>query len=310
MHQRLSPTTILLLTIPPLMWASNAVVGRMVNQIVPPVLLNCLRWALVFVLLLPVAHRVLRPGSGMWSQWRRYLMLGLLSVGCYNALQYLALQTSTPINVTLVGSSMPVWLLALGALFFGVPVSMRQIAGAVLSIVGVLVVLCRGDLQLLQGVRLVPGDLYMLLATVAWSVYSWMLTQPKDPAHIRSDWAAFLMAQVVFGMFWAGAFAAGEQVLLDPPPTDWGWAVAATLLYVAVGPSLLAYQCWNAALRRVGPNMAGFFANLTPLFAALLSAAFLGEAPHAYHALAFALIVGGIMVSSRRGETRAVASES
>jgi len=111
-------------------------------------------------------------------------------------------------------------------------------------------------------------------------------------------------------MFWASAFAVGEQVLLDPSATDWGWTVVAALVYVAVGPSLLAYQCWNAALRRVGPNMAGFFANLTPLFAALLSAAFLGEAPHAYHALAFALIVGGIMVSSRRGETRAVASES
>lgn len=36
--------------------------------------------------------------------WRRYgLLLGLLGIGVYNALQYLALQTSTPINVTLVG---------------------------------------------------------------------------------------------------------------------------------------------------------------------------------------------------------------
>ena len=70
-------------------------------------------------LLLPFALAVLRPGSPMWPHWRRYAVLGLLGVGCYNALQYLALQTSTPINVTLVGASMPLWMLAIGALFFG-----------------------------------------------------------------------------------------------------------------------------------------------------------------------------------------------
>ena len=310
MSQRLTPSTALLLTIPPLLWAGNAIVGRLVRDAVPPMTLNLLRWSIALLILLALGRSALRQGSGLLAHWRRFAVLGLFGIGIYNSLQYLALQSSTPINVTLVASGMPVWMLLVGWMFFGVTVGRKQIVGAAMSIVGVLVVLCRGDLQQLQGVRLVPGDLYMLLATVAWSVYSWMLTQPRDPAHIRSDWAAFLMAQVVFGMFWAGAFAAGEQVLLDPPPTDWGWAVAATLLYVAVGPSLLAYQCWNAALRRVGPNMAGFFANLTPLFAALLSAAFLGEAPHAYHALAFALIVGGIMVSSHRGETRSVASES
>lgn len=310
MHQRLTPSTILLLTIPPLMWASNAIVGRLVWQLVPPVMLNFLRWLLVFALLLPLAHRVLRPGSGIWRHWRRLAVLGLLSVGCYNALQYLALQTSTPINVTLVSSSMPVWMLAIGGLFFGTRVSRRQMAGAALSMVGVLVVLCRGDWQQLQGLQLVIGDLYMLLATAAWSLYSWLLMQPKDPPGVRADWASFLMAQVVFGLLWAGVFTAGEWAVLDAPSIVWGWPLVAALLYVAVGPSLLAYQCWGAGVRRVGPSTAGFFANLAPLFAALLSAAFLGEAPRLYHALAFALIVGGILVSAQRSPPRSVAVDA
>jgi drug/metabolite transporter (DMT)-like permease len=299
MQQRLTPATAALLVVPPLLWAGNAVVGRLVADLVPPITLNFLRWALAFVLLLPLAAWVLRRDSGLWSHWKRYAVLGLLGVGCYNALQYLALKTSTPLNVTLVAASSPAWMLGVGALWFGQRISPRQMLGAVLSIAGVLVVLSRGDWQQLLQVRLVPGDFYVLLATAAWAVYSWLLVRPDDPPRIRADWAAFLMAQVVMGLGWSGLFAAGEWALTDAR-ISWGWPLAAALAYVAVGPAILAYRFWGVGVQRVGPNIAGFFANLTPLFAAVLSAAFLGELPHPYHGLAFALIVGGIVVSSRR----------
>jgi drug/metabolite transporter (DMT)-like permease len=299
MNQRLTPATIALLVIPPLMWAGNAVVGRMVNTLVPPITLNFLRWAIAFLILLPLAGHVLRPTSPLWANWRRFTVLGLLGVGAYNALQYLALQTSTPLNVTLVAASMPIWMLGIGGLFFGVRISQRQVLGALLSLAGVLLVLSRGDWNQLMQVRLVPGDIYILLATIAWSFYSWLLTQPKDPPALRDDWAAFLMAQIVFGLAWSGLFAGAEWTLTDAH-IQWGWPLAAALLFIAVGPALLAYCFWGMGVKRVGPTIAGFFANLTPLFAAVLSAAFLGELPHLYHAAAFALIVGGIVVSARR----------
>mgnify|MGYP003608851660 FL=1 len=299
MHQRLTPSTIALLTLPPLLWAGNAVVGRLVHDMVPPMALNFIRWLLAFALLLPFAGQVLRRDSPLWPHWRRYALLGLLGVGVYNALQYLALQTSTPINVTLVASSMPVWMLATGWLFFGASVSRRQIASAVLSIAGVLLVLSRGDWNQLLGLRLVPGDVYMLLATISWAFYSWLLARTSEPATVRQDWAAFLMAQMVFGLGWSGSFAAGEW-LLSPQTIAWGLPLAAALLYIAIGPAILAYRSWGAGVQRAGPNVAAFFLNLTPLFAALMSAAFLGEPPHWYHAVAFVLIVAGIVVSSRR----------
>jgi len=299
MDQRLTLRTAALLTVPPLLWAGNAVVGRLMNGLVPPVTLNFLRWALAFALLLPLAGWVLRRGSGLWTHWKRFALLGLLGVGCYNALQYLALKTSTPLNVTLVAASSPVWMLGIGALWFGQRISQRQLVGAVLSIAGVLLVLSRGDWDLLMQVRLVPGDLYVLLATAAWAFYSWLLVRPGDPPEIRGDWAAFLMAQVALGLVWSGLFAAGEWATGDTH-IEWGWPLAAALAYVAIGPAILAYRCWGMGVNRVGPNIAGFFANLTPLFAALMSAAFLGELPHLYHAIAFVLIVGGIVVSSRR----------
>ncbi len=299
MNPRLTPSTVLLLLLPPILWAGNAVVGRMVAPLVPPATLNFLRWLLAGLLLLPMAGWLLRPGSGLVTHWRRFALLGLLGVGLYNALQYLALKTSTPINVTLVASSMPVFMLVLGALFFGQTITRRQVAGALMSIAGVLLVLSHGDWEQLRQLRLVPGDLFVLLATAAWAWYSWLLTQRREPEAIRNDWAAFLLAQVVYGLLWAGAFAGAEWALTDAHIV-WGLPLALALLYVALGPALLAYRCWGLGVQRAGPNTAGFFANLAPLIAAVLSSLLLGEPPHLYHGVAFVLIVGGIVVSSRR----------
>lgn len=295
--------TAILLTIPPMLWAGNAIVGRMVAHDVPPITLNFLRWAIALLLLLPLAGPIFRRDSGVWPNWQRFAVLGLLGIGLYNALQYLALQSSTPINVTLVASGMPVWMMLTGWLFFGVGVSRRQIAGAVLSIAGVLLVLARGEWAHLLEMRLVAGDLFMILATIAWSLYSWLLTRTTGPADIRANWASFLAAQVAFGVVWSGIFAAGEAVI-SPATINWSWTLAAALAYVAVGPAIIAFRCWGAGVQQAGPAVAAFFVNLTPLFTALFSSLILGEAPHAYHGLAFMLIVGGIIISSGRATAR------
>ena len=295
---RLTPATALLLTIPPVLWAGNAIVGRLVRDAVPPMTLNLIRWSIALAVLLPLGRAALRAGSGVFTNWKRYSMLGLLGVGLYNSLQYLALQSSSPINVTLVASGVPVWMLLVGRLFFNVPVKRKQVAGAVLSIAGVLVVMCRGSLAELAALRLVAGDLYMILATIAWSFYSWLLMQQKDVPALRADWAAFLLAQVGFGVLWSAALAGGEWAIRDVH-IAWSWPVVAALLYVAIGPAIVAMRCWGAGVQRAGPSLGAFFINLTPLFTALLSSAFLGEAPHLYHVVAFGMIVGGIAVSAR-----------
>ncbi|MDB5951715.1 MAG: EamA family transporter [Massilia sp.] len=299
MNRKLTASTALLLTVPPLLWAGNAIVGRLVREAVPPMTLNLLRWSIALLILLPLGRAMLRPGSGLWQDWRRYSLLGLLGVGLYNSLQYLALQTSTPINVTLVAAGLPVWMLLIGALFFGMPARPRQLAGAALSIAGVLLVLSRGEWRQLAALRLVAGDGYMILATICWSFYSWLLMQPRDRPAVRTDWAAFLLAQVVYGVLWSGALAGVEWSVLDDAHIDWSWNVAAALLFVAIGPAVIAMRCWGAGVQRAGPTVGAFFINLTPLFATVMSSAFLGELPQLYHIAAFALIVGGIAWASR-----------
>ncbi|WP_353094325.1 DMT family transporter [Methylibium sp.] len=317
----LTPRIALLMTLPPLMWAGNAVVGRLAVGSVPPLTLNLLRWVLALLLLLPLAWRMFRAPRELAVRWPHLLLLGTLGVGSYNALQYLALQTSTPINVTLIAASMPVWMLAIGALLHGVHPQRRQLVGAALSLTGVTLVIARGDPAALVRVQFVAGDLYILVAIVAWAFYSWMLARP--PAHLRGagqpllrdggeaprpwNWSEALAVQVVFGLVSAAAAAAGEQALGSPPIRWNGWVVAA-LFYVAIGPSLIAYRCWGLGVAVAGPAAAAFFGNLTPLFAALLSAALLGELPQWYHGVAFALIVAGIAVSSRRPTSRGLDS--
>jgi len=295
---RLTPRAALLLSLAPLFWAGNALVGRMVHTLISPMTLNFMRWTLAGLLLLPLARWVLRSDSALWPHWRRYALLGLLGVGCYNSFQYLALQTSSPINVTLVASSTPVFMLAIGVVFFGQSLRKQQLVGAALSVLGVLLVLCRGNIPTLLQVELVWGDVFVLLATACWAAYSWLLSVTQEPASVRGSWAAFLLAQIAFGLFWSSSFTATEW-LSGQAHVDWGLPLGAALVYVAVFPALLAYRCWGLGIQAAGPNVAGIFVNLTPLFAALLSALALGEWPQWYHMAAFGLIVGGIAVSSR-----------
>jgi drug/metabolite transporter (DMT)-like permease len=315
----------LLLMVPPLMWAGNALAGRMLAGQVPPLALNALRWGAALLVLLVLGWRVLATPARraeIASRWRALALLGGLGVGAYNALQYVALTTSTPINVTLIAASTPLWMMLIGILFYREHPRPLQWLGALLSGLGVLTVLLRGDPARVADLKLVAGDLWMLLAALSWAFYSWQLARPapslRGDARPRWDWAEFLLVQVLFGLLWAGAAAGleaafagaaagtGEAVAAHAavapgaaaPLPAWGLALA--VLFLALGPSVLAYRCWGLGVAAVGPAVAGFFANLTPLFTALLSTALLGEPPQAYHAAAFVLIVGGIIASSRR----------
>lgn len=293
-----------------MMWAGNAVVGHLLVHDVPPVALNALRWLLVAALLMPWARRTLGGWRPIQERWLYLAAIGILGVGSYNTLQYLALRTSSPINVTLIGASVPIWMMVVGAVGFRQPIQPRQWLGAALCASGVLLVIAKGRWETLQQVELVPGDLLMLLASLCWAIYSWLLAKP--PASMQGDrrppwdWAAFLQIQVLFGLMWAGACTALEAVWTAGryasmwPTTLYGWLA---LLFIAVGPSIVAYRGWALGVQAVGPTLAAFFGNLIPIFAALWSAIFLGQHPSWYHPVALGLITCGIAVNSRAGRS-------
>ena len=294
----ITPRVIFFLVLPTLLWAGNAIVGRMSVGLVSPILLNTVRWLLAALILMPLGWRVFAAKSSLWTQRLRFILLGLFGVGSYNALLYLSLQTSTPINVTLIGASMPIWMILIGFVFYKEKAQLGQIFGALISLLGVAVVLSRGNPGAILGVNFVIGDLYMVLATISWGFYSWMLSKPGSSNERTWSWAEFLLAQIVCGLAWSSIFA-GVEAGFSPVYFEPSLKVFLVLLYIAIGPSLIAYRCWGFGVQAVGPSIAAFFANLIPLFAAIMSAAMLGEPPQLFHAFAFALIVTGILLSSK-----------
>jgi drug/metabolite transporter (DMT)-like permease len=246
--------------------------------------------------------RVFAPSSALWQNKKRFLLLGLFGVGSYNALLYLALETSTAINVTLIGASMPIWMLFIGAVFYQTKPRLLQAVGAVVSLFGVAIVLTRGDLSTLLSMQMVLGDFFIMLATITWALYSWMLTRPGSSNERQWPWAQFLMAQVFAGLLWTGFFD-GFEIVAGQAHLELNLWTASLILFVAIGPSLIAYRCWGLGVNGAGPTIAAFFANFIPLFTAIFSAAILGEPPQLFHGVAFALIVTGIWVSSTLGRS-------
>ena len=299
---QLNLTTAMYLLTATALWAGNAIAGRALVGSISPITLTTVRWSLAALILLPFGWRVFKPGSPLWENKIRFLILGLFGVGSYNTLLYLALQTSSAINVTLIGASMPIWMLFIGSVFYQVKPKLLQMIGAVVSLIGVAVVLTRGDLSALLSMQMVVGDLLIMVATFLWAFYSWMLSRPGTSTERQWPWADFLMAQILVGLLWTGLFD-GFEIAAGHAYLDLNLWTCSLILFVAIGPSLVAYRCWGLGVNGAGPTVAAFFANFIPLFTALLSAAILGEPPSLFHGLAFALIVAGIWVSSPKNRS-------
>jgi drug/metabolite transporter (DMT)-like permease len=292
---RLTPSTAALLLLPPLFWAGNAVVGRALVGHFPPLALSFWRWTLAFLILLPFASRAIRAHHEVIrAHWRVLATVSFLGVACYNSLQYVALQTSSAVNATLISASGPVAGLVIGALFYQSRVSHRQWTGAVLSIAGVLWVIARGDIGNLLKLHFAIGDLIMLVATVLWSFYTWMLRRQRPPLPMT----AFLTLQIGLGALMILPVYLIELALTQQVPEPTANNLAA-LVYVAVLPSIVAYYCWDRGVARAGAVLPMYFVNLTPVFAAVLATLFLSEPIGLYHFVGGGLILSGIHLASR-----------
>lgn len=284
----------LIMVLPPLLWAGNAVVGRAVAGEIPPVALSFWRWLLALAVLLPFGLPGLRA---QWPlvrrQWRLILVLALTSVAAYNTLLYIALQTTAAINVTLVGASLPIVMIGLSWLWLGETLMPMQWAGVMISLAGVLAVISHGDLQALLALELRRGDLAVLLATLCWSVYSVLLR--RHPTGIAA--MPLLTCLVAVGLLLITPFYLWEL------STGSGFAVTSrslsALAYVGLLPSAAAYYFWNRGVAALGANVAGQYTYLIPVFTAALAVVFLGETFRWFHAAGLGLIFSGIWLTTR-----------
>ncbi|MEX2642755.1 MAG: DMT family transporter [Acetobacterales bacterium] len=279
-----------------LIWSGNFVVGRAVRLDIPPIGLSFWRWTLALVLLLPFGLPELRRRLPfIRHHWRIFTLLALTGVATFNTAAYLALSATEAVNAVLMISITPVLIVALSWLMFRDPVSPAQGIGIVISLCGVVTIIARGDIAVLLDLRLNPGDLWMVVAVSAWAWYSTLLKRrPEGLSPVGQ-------LTLLVGIGWAALIPLyiAEAASGRPMPVD--AAAVAVVFYVAVLASIAAYFCWNGAVAAVGPNRSGLFLHLMPVFSTVLAILFLGERFHAFHALGIALILCGLVLTTRSG---------
>lgn len=293
----LSPWLILL--VPPLCWAGNFVIGRAMHADIHPAALTFWRWAVAALVLLPLA------GADTWRRrrivlrnWRLLCLLGVSGVLGFQFFVYQGLQTTTAINGVLIIATIPVAIPIFSFILDRARVTRRQAAGIGLSLLGVGVVVLKGDPRLLLTLRLTEGDLWMFLAVPAWALYSVLLRRrPADLPPLTLLLATILPALLLLLPGWLGELALRGGFAPTLP-------VLAGILYVGVFASVLAFVCWNDGVDRVGAAKAGLFIHLMPVFAAILAVAFLGETLHGYHFMGVGAIAAGLWLSSTTGGGR------
>ncbi len=282
-----------LLGITGLMWAGNAVAGKFAVGHISPFLLTTLRWAIALAILLVLSRSHLRRDwPTIRKHWLFLFALGSLGFTAFNALFYLALNYTTAINVAIEQSSMPLVVFAFNFMLFGIRASWLQIAGFMLTVLGVAVTAARGDLLAIGSSPINIGDLLMIVAISLYGIYSVALVR-KPAMSLLSFMTALSGAAILSSLpFAAWEIAAGHAIW----PDFQGWSVT---VYTAIGPAIIAQLCWAKGLEIIGSNRGGVFINIVPIFTAILAVALLGEAFHLYHAVAIALVIGGVTLSQR-----------
>jgi len=284
----------LLLLLPCLFWAGNAVIARASVGLVPPIGLAFWRWTLALILLLPFGLPRLWPKRHLIRRHFGVLAaLAATSVAAYNTLLYLALQTTTAINATLVAAALPIVTIGLSWGLLGEGITRRQAVGVLVSLGGVLVVISQGQAAVLLGLELRRGDLWVLLATLIWAFYSVLLRRHPLPF----DAIGLLTLLVAIGTAMILPFHLWE--LSTGADFAWNWETAAIVGYVGIFPSILALYFWNQGVAALGANVAGQYSNVVPVFTAVLATLFLGESFRWYHTLGLVLIFAGIWLATR-----------
>lgn len=289
----------LLLLLTTLFWGGNAVAGKLAVGHVSPMMLTTLRWSLALAMLLPFSVRHLRTD---WPAIRAHAgllaLLAALGFTLFNVGLYGGALFTSGINLSIEQASIALFVLLANFLLFRVKVTGGQVAGFLITIVGVLVTASHGEFARLVALDFNVGDLIMFGGVAAYGIYTVALRY-RPAIHWQSLMAALSLGAVLSSLPFAfGEWLAGATLMPDAQ----GWAI---VLYTAVFPTILAQVFYIRGVELIGANRASLFINLVPIFGTLLSLLVLRETLHLYHAAAIALVLGGIAVAETSGRRAA-----
>ncbi|MBM3502270.1 MAG: DMT family transporter [Alphaproteobacteria bacterium] len=277
-----------------LLGSANNVIGRAIVDEMPPFTLSAIRFLTAVIALVPLAlPALMRQREVFLRHWKFMVVMSVLGISVYNPAVYYALRTTTAVNASLLSASMPVICLLLSWLFFRERATWLRGLGIVVSLVGVLATVTRGDPALLISLQINEGDLLVLVGLLSWCVFTVNLR--RLPAGL--DPFAFMQVTMVIGLLAMSPLVVLE--LENGPTPNFSTDNIVAVLYLGIGVAVGAYYCWNRGVAGVGATVAAQYAYLSPIYASLLAVIFLGEAVHGFHLVSIVLIFLGIFLSTR-----------
>jgi drug/metabolite transporter (DMT)-like permease len=291
----LSNQPYLLLSLTGLFWAGNIVLARHVGDHVPPITLTTIRWFGVFLILLPFAWPHLRRD---WPALRAHLplmvLLSAIGFAFNNAISYWALQYTQALNALLIQSSGPLFVALWSLVLFGIRLTAAQLAGITISLLGVLTIILRGDLGALASIAFNKGDVMFAASLLSFGLYSALI--PRRPVTHQLSLISFttFCGALLLLPFSLWEFSTGATLKFD-------LLTFATLVYVLIFPSTLAYLFFNRGVALIGPNRAAPFFHLVPVFGSAMAILLLGETLQPFHLIGYALVLAGVVIASRQG---------
>lgn len=288
-HATLTPYTLGLLLLPPLLWAGNFIAGRAVSHEVPPVALSLIRWSLAFLCLLPFAIKPFLRDRVHYLNYRWHVLgTAMTGVLAFNLLVYWGLHSTSATNGIILNSFIPFLVAIFGGLFYQQRLSTRQLLGLLISLIGVLTVVSHGDIQVLRSLAFAPGDMIIFVAMICWALFTLWLKQ--IPVFI--DRTGLMLCQVLIALILLLPLYIWEKqtavTTVDHIQTVW------SLLYIGIFPSVIAFLAYAKAVTLVGSVRASVFIHAMPIFGSLLSSALLSEPFHGYQLAGMLTIFCGI----------------
>ncbi|MBE7636240.1 EamA family transporter [Sneathiella sp. P13V-1] len=283
----------LFLTCTMLFWGCNAVFSRLAVGEVSPLTLVTLRWAVVISMVFVIARKnVKRDWPKLKPRLGYFMIMGATGFTGFNAMFYIAAHSTTALNIGIIQGAMPVIVLLGSFILFRTPVTISQMLGVAVTLIGVAVVTSAGSLDTLLSLSFNDGDILILIAALVYGVYTIALRFKPDVSALSFfavlAFAAFLTCLPLL----AYEIYSGQAQM----PTPTGWAL---ILAIAILPSFLAQLLFINGVTLIGPGRAGIFINLVPIFAAILAVLFLSEDFEIYHGAALVLVLGGIWLAER-----------
>jgi drug/metabolite transporter (DMT)-like permease len=283
----------LLLTVCALCWGGNAIAGRLAVGEVSPMLLTMFRWLGVAILTWSFARpRIMADAPVLKANLPYFMMMGAIGFTGFNTLYYIAAHSTTAINLGILQGAVPICVLIGAFLVYRTPITMVQVLGIVITIVGAAVVTVEGDPRNLVDLVFNNGDLLMLAACVIYAMYAVLLR--KRPEVSGMAMFAVMGTSALLASLPLAIWEVVSGAMIWPSGT--GWFV---VLFVVLFPSFISQLFFIRGVQLIGPGRAGVFINLIPIFASIFSVLILGEHFATFHAVGMVLVLGGIWVAER-----------